>query len=56
MSEVPLEDLARCRVHSVGVPRSQDTALPQNPTGGLCLGPHGSPGGGAVSYERGAHV
>jgi len=39
-----------------GVPRSKETAPPQDPTVGLCLGPHGSPRGGAVSYERGTPV
>ena len=36
-----------------GVHRSEETALPQDPTVGLCPGPYnGSKGGGAVSYER----
>jgi len=32
------------------------TGNPSHPTVGLCLGPYGGPGGGAVSYERGTHA
>ena len=39
-----------------GVPRAQQTASPQDPTAGLCLGPYGGPRGWAVSYERGTPV
>ena len=41
---------------SAGVPRSQETAFPQDPAVGLCLGPFGGPRGGAVSYERGTPI
>ena len=43
-------------VNSTGVPRSLKTALPQGPTGGLCLGPYGGPRGGAASDEQGTPV
>ena len=40
-----------------GVPRSKETAPPQDPPVGLCLGPYGGPrGGGVVSDERGTPV
>ena len=35
---------------------SYETALPQDPTVGLCLGPYGDPKGGGGSYERGTPV
>ena len=44
------------RALSTGVPRSQKTAPPSDPSVGLCPGPCGCPRGGAVSYERGAPV
>ena len=29
------------RFYNTGVPRSSESATPWDPTGGLCLGPHG---------------
>ena len=37
---------------STGVPRSYETAPPQDPTVGLSRGPYGSPRGRAVSYVQ----
>ena len=41
---------------SIGVPRSEETAPPQDPTVGLCLGPYGGTRGYGFFYERGAPV
>ena len=38
---------------SPGLPGSQETAPPEDPTEGLCPGPYGGPKWGDVSYERG---
>ena len=42
--------------HPTWVPRSQETATPEDPTVGLCLGPRDGPKGVAVSYEQGTPV
>ena len=39
-----------------GVPRSQETASPNDPTLALCLGTYGDPRGVGVSYERGTPI
>jgi hypothetical protein len=36
------------RGRATGVPRSYETATPQDPTVGLCLGPYGGPRGADV--------
>ena len=41
---------------TAGVPRSRETATPQDCTVGLCLGPYSDPRGVDVSYGRGAPV
>ena len=41
---------------ATGVPRSQETAPPQDPRVGLCLGPYGGPKEVGVSYKRGTPV
>ena len=39
-----------------GVPRSYENAPPEDPKGGLCLGPYDGPGEGWGSYEQGTSV
>ena len=43
-------------IYITGVPRSQETGPPGNPTVGQGLGPCSGPGGEALSYERGTPV
>ena len=43
-------------IYITGVPRSQETGPPENPTVGQGLGPCSGPRGGALSYERGTPV
>ena len=36
---------------ATGLPRSNETVPPWDPTVGLCLGPYGGPGGGGLFLE-----
>ena len=46
-----LQGLVTC--YNTKVPRSYETAPPQDPAVALCLGTYGGPRGVGVSYERG---
>ena len=47
---------AASQASGAGVPRSSDTAAPEDPAVALGLGTYGDPRGLGVSYERGAPV